>query len=111
RRAREELRTALGVFEQLDAEPWIARTVRELRASGETSRARDPSTVDELTPQELQIARLVAGGASQKEAAAMLYLSPKTIEYHLTKVYRKLGITSGRRLRLRLAERDLLEPS
>ena len=62
------------------------------------------STLDELTPQELQIARLIAAGASQKEAAATLYLSPKTIEYHLGKVYRKLGITSGRQLQHRLAE-------
>ena len=109
REAREELRAALAVFEQLNAEPWIERARRELRASGETARRRQVSTVDELTPQELQIARLVAAGASQKDAAATLYLSPKTIEYHLGKVYRKLGITSGRQLQHRLAEQELLE--
>lgn len=111
REAREELRAALAVFEQLDAEPWSERARRELRASGETARRRVVSTVDELTPQELQIARMVAAGASQKEVAATLYLSPKTIEYHLGKVYRKLGITSGRQLQHRLAEQELLEAS
>ena len=111
REARDELRAALAVFEQLDAEPWSERARRELRASGETPRRREPSTMDELTPQELQIARMVAAGASQKEVAATLYLSPKTIEYHLGKVYRKLGITSGRQLHHRLAEQELLEVS
>jgi DNA-binding CsgD family transcriptional regulator len=111
REARDELRAALAVFEQLDAEPWSERARRELRASGETARRRQASTVDELTPQELQIARMVAAGASQKEVAASLFLSPKTIEYHLGKVYRKLGITSGRQLQSRLAEQDLLEAS
>ena len=111
REAREELRAALTVFEQLDAEPWSERARRELRASGESARRREPSTMDELTPQELQIARMVAAGGSQKEVAATLYLSPKTIEYHLGKVYRKLGITSGRQLRHRLAEQELLEVS
>ena len=111
REARDELRAALAIFEQLDAEPWSERARQELRASGETARRREPSTMDELTPQELQIARLVAAGASQKEVAAKLYLSPKTIEYHLGKVYRKLGIASGRQLQHRLAEQELLEAS
>lgn len=108
--ARTELAAALSVFERLDAEPWSERARRELRASGATARAREPSTVDDLTPQELQIARMIAAGASQKEVAAALYLSPKTIEYHLGKVYRKLDISSARRLRDRLDERKLLEP-
>lgn len=107
REARKELRAALEVFEQLDAEPWSERARRELRASGASARRRQPSTVDELTAQELQIARMVGAGASQKEVAAKLYLSPKTIEYHLGKVYRKLGITSGRQLQLRLVEEEL----
>jgi DNA-binding NarL/FixJ family response regulator len=111
REARDELRASLSAFEQLDAEPWSERARRELRASGETARRREPSTMDELTPQELQIARMVAAGASQKEVAATLYLSPKTIEYHLGKVYRKLGITSGRQLQRRLGEQELLEVS
>ena len=111
REARDELRAALVVFEQLDAEPWSERARRELRASGETARKRQASTVDELTPQELQIARMIAAGASQKEVAATLYLSPRTIEYHLGKVYRKLGITSGRQLQHRLTEQTLVETS
>jgi DNA-binding NarL/FixJ family response regulator len=109
--ARVELDAALAIFERLDAEPWSERARRELRASGVKTPRRDPSTRDELTPQELQIARLVAGGASQKEAAAALYLSTKTIEYHLGKVYRKLGISSARKLRDRLDEQELLEAS
>jgi DNA-binding CsgD family transcriptional regulator/predicted ATPase len=93
-RAREQLRAALETFERLDAAPWAERTRAELAASGETLRRRDPSTVDELTPQELQISLLLAGGKTTREAAAALFLSPKTIEYHLRSVYRKLGIGS-----------------
>ena len=81
-------------FEALGAEPWAERARAELRATGETVRKRDPSTVDELTPQELQIARLVAEGGSNKEIAGQLFLSPRTVEYHLRKVFAKLGITS-----------------
>ena len=66
-----------------------------MRASGETARKRDPSTIDQLTPQELQIARLVAdAGLSNPQIAARLFLSRKTVEYHLHKVYTKLGVSS-----------------
>jgi DNA-binding NarL/FixJ family response regulator len=66
-----------------------------LRASGETARKRDPSTIDQLTPQELQIARLVAdAGLTNPQIAARLFLSRKTVEYHLHKVYTKLGVSS-----------------
>jgi ATP/maltotriose-dependent transcriptional regulator MalT len=92
--AREQLRAALAAFESLRAEPWAERTRTELRATGETARKRDPSTVEELTPQELQIARLVAEGSSNKDVAAHLFLSPRTVEYHLRKVFTKLGIAS-----------------
>ena len=68
--AREQLRSALATFEQLGAVPWAERAASELRATGETARKRDPSTIDQLTPQELQIARLVADGNSNKEVAA-----------------------------------------
>ena len=68
-------------------------------------RRRDPSTVDELTPQELQIALLLAGGRTTREAAATLFLSPKTIEYHLRHVYQKLDIHSREELALSLATR------
>ena len=69
-----------------------------MRASGQTARKRDPSTIDELTPQELQIVRFVAEGYSNIEVAAQLYLSPRTIDYHLRHVFTKLGITSRTQL-------------
>src|SRR5262245_21557644 len=101
--ARVQLRAALAVFERLGAEPWAERARAELRASGETARKRDPSTVSELTPQELQVARYVAEGLSNKEVAAQLFLSPRTIDAHLRSVFAKLGITSRTQLaRLRL---------
>ena len=92
--AREQLRIALATFERLDARPWAERARAELAASGETLRRTDPSTLDELTPQELQIALLLASGKTTREAAAAFFLSPKTIEYHLRHVYRKLGVSS-----------------
>jgi DNA-binding CsgD family transcriptional regulator len=96
--SREHFRTALSLFEQIGAEPWAARARSELRASGETARKRDPTTVDLLTPQELQIARLVAEGLSNKEVAAHLFLSPRTIHHHLRHIFVKLDITSRTQL-------------
>ena len=92
--AREQLRAAAEVFERLDARPWADRAHAELAATGETRRPRDPSSLDGLTPQELQIAVLLTGGRTTREAAAALFLSPKTVEYHLRHVYQKLGIHS-----------------
>jgi DNA-binding CsgD family transcriptional regulator len=92
--ARPHLRAALGMFQQLSVAPWEARARSELRASGETARRRDPSKRDQLTPQELQIARLVAGGMTNPRIAEQLFLSPRTIDYHLRKVFSKLEITS-----------------
>jgi DNA-binding CsgD family transcriptional regulator len=92
--AREQLRAALDAFERLRTEPWAERARAELRASGEMARKRDPSTLADLTPQELQIARLVGEGSSNKDVAAQLFLSPRTVEYHLRKVFMKLGISS-----------------
>lgn len=69
----------------------------ELRATGETARKRDPSTLDQLTPQELQIVRRVAEGATNKEVAAQLFISPRTVAYHLRNVFVKLGISSRER--------------
>ena len=91
--ARAHLRAALETFERLGAAPWEERARRELRASGETARKRAPST-DELTPQELQIARFVSEGATNRQIAAQLFLSPRTIDYHLRKIFRKLDISS-----------------
>jgi DNA-binding CsgD family transcriptional regulator len=103
--SRAQLRASLEGFERLRADPWVERARGELRASGETARKRDPSTIDLLTPQELQIARFVAEGLSNKEVAAQLFLSPRTIHYHLRNVFVKLGITSRTQLaRLVLSE-------
>jgi DNA-binding NarL/FixJ family response regulator len=96
--AREHLRAALEVFERLGTEPWAERARAELRAAGELTRAREPGSLDELTPQELQIARFVAEGLSNKEVAAQLFLSPRTIDSHLRNVFAKLGITSRTQL-------------
>jgi DNA-binding CsgD family transcriptional regulator len=101
--AREQLRAALDRFELLDARPWIDRARAELQATGETLRRRDPSTIDALTPQELQIALFLADGKTTRDAAAAMFLSPKTIEYHLRHVYLKLGIHSSQELAQALA--------
>jgi DNA-binding CsgD family transcriptional regulator len=90
--AREQLRDAYERFERLGATLWAQQAQVELLATGETARRRDASTVDQLTPQEFQVAQLLAHGATTREAAAKLFLSPKTIEYHLRSVYRKLDI-------------------
>jgi DNA-binding CsgD family transcriptional regulator len=96
--AREQLRAAAEIFEQLDARPWAERALAELAATGETRRRRDPSTIEELTSQELQIALLLAAGKTTRETAAALFLSPKTVEYHLRHVYQKLDIHSREEL-------------
>jgi DNA-binding CsgD family transcriptional regulator len=101
--AREQLEAALDVFERLGAAPWVNTVRSELLATGATLRRRDPTTVDELTAQELQIALLLAGGRTTRETAAALFLSPKTIEYHLRHVYRKLSIHSRDELALAMA--------
>lgn len=97
-RGREELRAAAEIFAQLGAQPWAAQAEAELAATGETSRRREASTLDELTPQELRIARLLADGKTTREAAAAIFVSPKTVEYHLAHVYAKLGINSREKL-------------
>jgi DNA-binding CsgD family transcriptional regulator len=104
--ARIRLRTALDTFEGLGATPWAERARGELNATGETARKRDASTLDELTPQELRIAQLVAGGATNREVGAQLFVSPKTVEYHLRKVFMKVGVGS----RVELARIPLGEP-
>jgi DNA-binding CsgD family transcriptional regulator len=101
--AREYLRAALDGFEALGATSWAERTRMELRASGQTARRRDPSTRDELTAQELQIAGLVTQGLTNREVAAQLFLSPRTVDFHLRNVFRKLEISS----RTQLATLDL----
>ena len=91
--ARTELRLAIEGFEAFGATPWADRATAELRATGETARKRDSASLSQLTPQELQVAQLVGEGMSNKEVAAHLYLSPRTIDAHLRNVFAKLGIT------------------
>jgi DNA-binding CsgD family transcriptional regulator len=97
--AREHLRVALDLFERLGAHPWAGRARTELRASGETARPRVPGPTEQLTPQELQVARFIAAGASTRQAASQMFLSPRTIDAHLRSIYAKLGITSRAELR------------
>jgi DNA-binding CsgD family transcriptional regulator len=94
REAREHLRAALDGFEALGAELWAERARVELRASGQTARRRVADTRDQLTEQELQIAHFVAQGLSNRDVAAQLFLSPRTIAAHLRNIFRKLGISS-----------------
>ncbi|SEG69725.1 regulatory protein, luxR family [Thermomonospora echinospora] len=98
RAARDHLRDALQIFTEYGAERWAERARAELRAAGETVEpaARDcaPAGLDELTPQQLQIARLVAEGATNREIAAQLTLSPRTIEHHLRNIFTRLDIRS-----------------
>jgi DNA-binding CsgD family transcriptional regulator len=92
--ARAPLHRALETFERIGAEPWAARAERELRATGETVTRRGASAIEQLTPQELTICRLVTEGLTDREIGARLFLSARTIDYHLRKVFAKLGIRS-----------------
>jgi DNA-binding CsgD family transcriptional regulator len=92
--ARGHLNKALDTFRDLPAAPLVARATRELRASGETARQRNPSTLVQLTPTELQIAELVRQGMSNKDVAAQCFISPRTVAFHLRNVFTKTGITS-----------------
>ncbi|MEV5496544.1 AAA family ATPase [Nonomuraea fuscirosea] len=92
--ARPRLRAAMETFEAAGARPWARRAQGELRAAGESAEPAPGPLLDALTPQELRIAGLVADGLSSKEIAARLFLSPRTVEYHLYKIYPKLGITT-----------------
>jgi DNA-binding CsgD family transcriptional regulator len=102
--ARIELRSALEAFESIGAAGFAERARQELRATGETVRSRTGDEPGELTAQELQIALLVARGATNREAAASAFLSPKTVEKHLSSAYRKLGVRSRSELARRLAD-------
>jgi DNA-binding CsgD family transcriptional regulator len=107
REARIHLGVAVDLFSQLEASSWAHQAEAGLRASGQTARASEPAARDELTPQELQIARLVATGTTNKRVAAQLFLSPRTVDAHLRNIFRKLGITGRAELRsLRLGDPD-----
>ncbi|HEY1456620.1 MAG TPA: AAA family ATPase [Candidatus Dormibacteraeota bacterium] len=97
--ARRHLREALKAFDQLGAAPWSERALAELQASGETATARGDRYRQQLTPQELQVGLMLAEGATTREAAARLFLSPKTVEYHLRHVYDKLEVRTREDLR------------
>ncbi|GAA1564217.1 LuxR family transcriptional regulator [Actinomadura kijaniata] len=93
--ARPVLREAADTFERLGAAPWLDRASSELRATGESpARSADAALLARLTPQELQVVRLAATGATNKEIAARLFLSPRTVGHHLYKAYPKLGVTT-----------------
>ncbi|MGC0379679.1 helix-turn-helix transcriptional regulator [Streptomyces sp. SAI-229] len=98
RQARTHLRTAHELFTGIGATPLAERAAAELRAAGETAVRSEPGAVDRLTPQELQIATLVAQGLTNPEIADQLFLSPRTIDYHLHKVFTKLQLTSRTQL-------------
>ena len=106
RDSRVHLGAALEALEASGAAPWAERARRELRASGLTPRRRQPAAREQLTPQELQIARLVAEGKTNRDVAATLFVTPKTVEFHLTRVYRKLGIHSRSELVRRMADHE-----
>jgi len=107
--SRVHLRAALESFLRLGAEAWAERAERELGTTGETlPRRREAAAADALTPQELQVALVVAQGRTNREAGAALFLSPKTIEYHLGRVYRKLGVRSRSQLARLMAQQDVM---
>jgi DNA-binding NarL/FixJ family response regulator len=96
--ARQQLRIAHGLFDDFGMEGFAERARVELRATGEHARARSVETSNQLTPQEAQIAQLVAEGATNNEIAVQLFITPSTVEYHLHKVFRKVGVKSRTQL-------------
>jgi DNA-binding CsgD family transcriptional regulator len=102
--AREHLRTAHEMFSHMGAEAFAERARRELLATGETVRKRATETHEALTAQEAQIARLAGDGQTNPEIGAQLFISPRTVEYHLRKVFTKLDIRSRKELRRALTD-------
>lgn len=100
--AREQLRIAYEMFTGFGAEAFAERAKGELEATGERARKRTVDTLDQLTPQETQVARLAAQGETNREIAARLFISASTVEYHLRKAFRKLGVKSRTQLADRL---------
>jgi DNA-binding CsgD family transcriptional regulator len=96
--ARDQLRRAREMLVSIGAEAFAERARRELLATGEKVRKRNVTTRDDLTPQETQIAQLAAEGLSNPEIGERLFISPRTVEYHLRKVYTKLKINSRNKL-------------
>ena len=98
--AREPLRAALRVFEVIGARSWAERARTELRATGESFAAADELTAGQtqLTPQELQVVRLAATGLSNRDIGGQLFISPRTVGYHLYKAFPKLGVAGRHEL-------------
>jgi DNA-binding CsgD family transcriptional regulator len=97
--ARDQLRTAYEMLTAMGIDGFAGRARRELLATGENVRKRMAETAVQLTVQEAQIARLAGEGNTNPEIGARLFLSPRTVEYHLHKIFRKLGVSSRRELR------------
>jgi DNA-binding CsgD family transcriptional regulator len=104
--AREQLRIAHKSFSEFGMEAFAERARVELEATGERARKRTVETRDDLTPQEAQISHLAADGATNQEIAAQLFISPSTVDYHLRKAFRKLGVKSRHQLKQRLLQPD-----
>jgi DNA-binding CsgD family transcriptional regulator len=104
--AREELRTAYGLFRDCGSEAFAERARVELRATGERTSSVPYESQIHLTPQETRVAHLVAQGCTNLEIAAQMFISKSTVEYHLHKVFRKLGIKSRTQLAKRILEAD-----
>ena len=102
--AREQLRRAHELFTKFGMEAFAERARVELEATGEHARKRTVDTRDDLTPQEAQISRLAAEGATNREIAAQLFISASTVDYHLRKAFRKLGVKSRTQLARRLLQ-------
>jgi DNA-binding CsgD family transcriptional regulator len=100
--ARQQLRIAYDFFSDAGMEAFAERARIELRATGDQARERTPDALDQLTPQEAQISRLVAEGHTNREIAAQLFISPSTVEYHLSKAFRKLDVKSRTQLARRI---------
>jgi DNA-binding CsgD family transcriptional regulator len=111
RDARAELRTAYDLFTTMGMEAFAERARRELLATGDSVRKRTVRTASELTEQEAHIAGLAAGGRTNVEIGAQLFLSTRTVEWHLAKVYGKLGVGSRRELRAAMANLGREDPS
>jgi DNA-binding NarL/FixJ family response regulator len=105
--ARAQLRAAHDQFTSIGMEAFADRARNELQATGEKVRKRTVETRDELTAQEFQVARLARDGLSNPEIGARLFLSPRTIEWHLRNVFAKLGIHSRRELSGALPKSDV----
>jgi DNA-binding CsgD family transcriptional regulator len=92
--AREHLRSALEAFQQFDAQPWVDLASSELRAAGDHVEHRQQAAAEALTPQQLEIARLAAAGATNREVAAQMFLSTRTVDHHMRNIFARLGIRS-----------------